>query len=515
MTARFAPTFRALLTACLLTPAFAAHAGDAPAPKPPAESKQPDDATKAEAAQRFERGIKLFNAGDNAGALAEFKRIYEILPNPVVLYNLGLVYAAMGRPVDAVDALEGSLQSGKLSQRDREHAEQMLADQKARVGRLTVTTLPEGALIEVDNVQVAKTPLSAPIRVSQGTHIIGAVAEGFAPARKELVIAGNADATLHLELVPTQSKQVANLFVKTRTLAAEVVVDGQVVGKTPLPTTVTLAPGAHQVEVRRPGYVTLTRKVEVAEGATGELSFDLAVDANALPDEGATLVLDASESPVELTIDGERRGLYAGPVRLPRGPHRLAVAAAGFVPLERKVDLDPTRTNVIPAVLEPTPETRARYESSANFHRTWGIVGLAAGAAIGGTGVALVVVGGSNLSDAEADAAALETKLNNSEPPCDWLSGFESSGGTAEQCDSLRNDAQDEVNSAKTLRTIGFIGIGAGAAVAATGLVLILTGDDPNRYDRSRDRARLKTPRPRVALTNGPTPLGAGLSLRY
>src|SRR5579864_2115407 len=71
-----------------------------------AQQPAPGDAAKTEARTRFDRGLALFNDGDNAGALAEFKRVYELIPNPLALYNVGLVYAAMGRPVESVDALD-------------------------------------------------------------------------------------------------------------------------------------------------------------------------------------------------------------------------------------------------------------------------------------------------------------------------------------------------------------------------------------------------------------------------
>jgi hypothetical protein len=430
-------------------------------PSTPPASDKPTDATtakdpvKAEAAGRFERGLKLFNAGDNAGALAEFRRIEEILPNAIVQYNLGLVYAAMGRSVDAVDALGAAIARGGLSEADLEHAEQELREQRARVGRLHVTTKPEGALIEVDNVQVAKTPLSSPIRVSQGTHIIGAVAPGFAPARKEVVVAGDSDQELTLELLPTQNKALANYFVRTNTRGVDVLVDGEPAGKTPLSTTIGLVPGKHVIEAKRPGYVAMRREVEVAEGATGEVRFDLKVDAAALDEEGAMLVLEPSESPVEITIDGERKGPYSAPLRLPRGPHRIGVVAAGFIPLELNVNLDATVTNLVRAELEPTPETREAYESSASFHRLFGIIGIGAGAAIGGTGVALAVVGSSKLDDADREFADIESKLENSVPPCDRLNGFEAEGGSSESCDQARLAAHDKVDSAKTLRAVG------------------------------------------------------------
>ena len=155
------------------------------------------------------------------------------------------------------------------------------------------------------------------------------------------MVAGNSDATLHFELVPTLGKLLANLTIRTSTVGADVYVNGEVVGKTPLATSVTLVAGHYAVELRRPGYISAKREVDVGAGATGDLAFDLAVDPAALGADGATLVLVPSESPADLTIDGEHKGPYTAPLRLPRGPHHISVAAAGFIPAERDVNHTP------------------------------------------------------------------------------------------------------------------------------------------------------------------------------
>jgi hypothetical protein len=479
-----------------------AHAGDAPDPK------------KAEAAQRFDRGLSLFDDGDNAGALAEFKRTYELLPNPVVLYNIGLVYAAMGRPVDAVDALEKVLATpDALSPEKRERAKKTLEDQKARVGRLMVTTKPEGARIEIDNVEVAKTPLTAPLRVAEGNHIVGAVAEGYAPARKEVVIAGNSDASLSLELVETQGKQLANLTIQTGIRGAEVRVDGEAAGKTPLATSLTLVAGHHKVELKRPGYVSQTREIDLGEGATGELAFSLPVDQAALGSEGANLALESSDGALDVTVDGEHKGAYTGPLRLPRGPHHVSVVAAGFYPVERDVDLDGGQTNVVHVDLEPTPETRADYESSAHFHRTWGWIGIISGAVIAGGGTALAVISGSQKNDAQKRIdAANALAAGRTTPPCDARTGYAVEGGdNGAACNALLDKATNDYDSAKNKQLIGFVGIGVGAAVAITGVVLLVTGDDPNRYEHQKSHDLGESDGPRIALTPGPGQVGLGL----
>jgi hypothetical protein len=327
---------------------------------------------------------------------------------------------------------------------------------------------------------------------------------------------------LALELVPTQGKQLANLTIKTNTSGADVRVDNEPAGKTPLATSITLVAGHHQVELQRPGYTSAKREVDVGEGATGELAFDLAVDPSSLGREGATLVFDVGQTGFDLTVDGESKGIYSGSLRLPRGPHHVSVAAAGYLPFERDVNLDGSVTNVVHAELEPTPETRADYESRARFHRTWGWIGIASGVVIGGAGAVFLGVNASSKSSAQKEynnALAIETTgqdktATNVQHPCALFIG--PPGDTAntdspDACGAFVSNAQSKYNSAKDRDIIGYIGIGIGGAVAITGVVLLLTGDDPNKYQRPESRSLGKTQGPTFGLVPGPGQVGAGL----
>lgn len=478
------------------------------------------DPNKAEAAQRFDRGLQLFDEGDNAGALAEFSRTYELLPNPVVLYNMGLVYAAMGRPVDAVDALEKVLLTPQsLSPAQKERADRTLADQKARVGRLTVTTTPDGARVEVDNVEVAKTPLTAPIRVSEGSHVVGAVVEGYAPARQEVVIAGNADASVHLDLVSTQGKQLANLTVVSRVSGADVRVDDQPGGKTPLATSLTLVAGHHTVELRRPGYVSVKKEVDLGDGATGEMSFDLQVDPAALGSEGTTLALDSSEAGPDVFVDELPVGVYTSSLRLPRGPHHLRAEHVGFLPFERDITLVPGQSNIIKVDFEPTPETRAAYVSSAHAHRLWGWVSIIGGAVIAGGGGAFLAINSSSKSSAQKDLnsalaveAAGNAKSPNPQHPCAlFVPAADGTTDTADACNAYVDGYSSKLDSVKNRDIIGYVGLGVGAAAIVTGVVLLVTGGDPNKYDKAPSPTADNEKGPRFSLLPGPGQ--GGLSL--
>ena len=79
-------------SACRLLIGFVLLAFLAPSP---IHAAPPSSNARSEAAERFDRGLKLFEAEDNAGALAEFRRAHELSPHVILLYNMGFVYAAM------------------------------------------------------------------------------------------------------------------------------------------------------------------------------------------------------------------------------------------------------------------------------------------------------------------------------------------------------------------------------------------------------------------------------------
>jgi len=498
---RFGISLAALIASLGLLGSSLASAAD-----PPADAAA---ATKAEAARRFDRGLSLFNEGDNAGALAEFKQTYALMPNPIVLYNIGLVYAAMGRPVDAVDALGAVATSDALSPEQKTRAQSTLVDQQARIGRVSVTTVPDGARIDVDGVEVAKTPLSAPLRVAEGSHVIGAVAEGYAHAHKEIVVAGNADASVSFELVLGQNKVPANLTVHSRTLAADVRLDGKSAGTTPLATSLSIPNGHHTVALARPGYKTEQRDVELGEGATGEVTLDLTVEPSALAKDGADFVLKVREPNVDVTIDDEHLGSYSAPLRLPKGPHHLALRVAGYVPFEQDITLDPAKPLVLAPALMPTPELRQAHDANVRLHRTLGWAGIGGGIAFAGAGTVLLVLGSSAKSSAQKDLnaanaviAAGQDKMGGA--PCNRaIEGYD-----PDACAAPANAAQNRIDHAKTEQLLGVVGIGAGVALAGAGLTFLFTGEDPHRFDLPPEGSKAG---PRIGLVPGPGQLGLAL----
>ena len=486
-----------------------AHAGDAAKAPPKTEA----ELNKAQAAQRFDRGLQLFNEGDNAGALAEFKQTYALMPNPIVLFNIGLVYAAMGRPVDAVDALTPVVDSATLSPEQRERAQKTLVDQQQRIARVSVSTVPAGARIDVDGVEVARTPLSGPLRVAEGSHVIGAVAEGYAHARKEIIVAGNADASLSFELVLGAAKRPANLTIRSRTADAEVLLDQQLIGKTPLSASLAVPAGQHSIELRRAGYQSGKQQVEVGESSTADVTLDLAVDSQALAKEGADLTISVREPNLNLSLDQEPLRLYTGPLRLPKGVHHLHLEQAGYLPFDQDVVLDSQKPLLLTPYLMPTPEARKAHNDNVRLHRTWGWILTGTGAAVAGGGIAWLAVNSSKKSDALDTYNHWVDLADPNNTDSDTVCDNSSMNGNADQCNAEVAAAKDAYDSAKARDIPGYIALGVGVAALGTGVVLLLTGESAHRYDPPEKQS--KSAAPTWALTPGPGRLGLGLSAAF
>ena len=443
---------------------------------------QSADPTRAEAGERFDRALRLVNAGDLSGSLAEFQRAYALVPSSVLLYNIGLVQAAMHRPVAAVKALQSAVDHAEsLNPDEVVRARRILQEQTEIIGQVAVTTNEKEGVVEIDNVEAAKLPLPGPLDVSAGPHIVGVVSPGYAPSRHEVTVAGHQHVDVDLQLVQIQGL-LGHIALKSRIPGAEVVIDNERVGKTPLESTITVAPGAHKVQVRRAGYATAEREVSLTDGSQTDLTLDPTFDKTALSTEGGYLAIASSEKQPILTVDGDEIGLVTGPVQLPAGPHRLRLESGGFIPAERDVDVPLAQTKTITIVFEPTPETRSAYVASAESRRTWSWVTVGLGASVTAGGVILAVIEQGQIAPAQNNVNyQASINVRHSGLACD--PAMDLSDSQLATCLANVNSANSALSNDQTLRAVGWVGAGVGGAVMITGFVLLLTGDNPHKYD--------------------------------
>ncbi len=172
----------------------------------PAPARAQDDAARAEASERFNRGIDLFDEEQFEAALAEFTRAYELAPNFVVLLNVGHSYRRLGRNPEAVEAFERYLEEGGdgVTASRLADVEQELSRLRRLVGQIdVVVTRPSSTTVYLDDTEAGHTPLERPLTVSAGSHVIEVRAEGFLTERREVNVAGEAEVFVEFSLTPS------------------------------------------------------------------------------------------------------------------------------------------------------------------------------------------------------------------------------------------------------------------------------------------------------------------------
>jgi hypothetical protein len=137
----------------------------------PGDSKEADAERKAAASAHLKRGAELIDTEDLAGALAEFRSAYDLIPSPSILHNFGVVYQGLGRNAEALDSFERFLAEASRPQPAvREHALKAVQSLREQVAELWVRTHQAGAGIFVDGRKVGQTPQEKPIHLDPGPH---------------------------------------------------------------------------------------------------------------------------------------------------------------------------------------------------------------------------------------------------------------------------------------------------------------------------------------------------------
>jgi hypothetical protein len=484
------------LCAALLCPTF----GGIARAYPGAPSGPVSDESKAEAKQRFDKALALFQEKDYSGSLAEFRRAYELTGNLVVLYNIGLVHDALGQYVQADAALTEVLDAkpDPLKPEWRTRATEARAHARARIGTIElVVTLRDaktegaspsstavddamkGAVIELDGVEVARWPLAAPLRASIGEHVVGVLASGFVPARKAASVAGEASTKVPLELSPMVGK-AAQIRIVSSLVDAQIVLDGLVVGKTPLATSLAVAPGKHVVELKRAGYATASTVLDLAGGSLGEAKLDPREDPADVTTLGSKALVRSNELDVLVSIDGTVRDGKSA-IAIPPGLHRLHVEKTGFLGYDREFEVVAGTTANLDVQLVPTPETVADHESSIRKHRTWGWIGVIGGAALVGVGGYFYGSYAGNKGDISDRAAAHDAQT---------LPGGACSGTTGplvvprpfSECEA-EADAINRDRTANNRKLYVALGAGGvGLAALGLGIYSLVTAPDSDRF---------------------------------
>lgn len=127
----------------------------------------------------------------------------------------------------------------------------------------------------------------------------------------------------------------------------------------------------------------------------------------------------------------------------------------------------------------PTSEFLKDYEGRAETTRTWGYVGVGSGALVLGGSVGFLIWNQGEKDTAQSNFDEFSSEVRSSPSGrCDDSS-----------CEDRLRLLSDNLSEAENRDVLGWVGMGVGAALAATGIGLLVWGDDPSRYspDESSD----------------------------
>jgi hypothetical protein len=289
-----------------------------------------DEDAMTEAAQRFQKGVELFDEGEHEAALAEFHWAYSLKPHFAVLYNIAQCYNAIGDTEKALEYFQRYAEEGvdQIPKKRMGEVQDAIQHLLGLVAELTVSTHPEGATVRVDG-KVAGTAPFAGVYVAAGPHSLEVSFPGYMPIQEEVVVTGGQKLNKLFKL--KEDSRQGTIEVTTNAPKSKVFVDGREMGAAPW--TGTLIVGEHSVVVKAPGYHDATRPIVVKPGE--ERTIEIEMDVKGQPGK---LVIETGVQGVQLFVDGMNKGKT--PVKgfmLPPGIYQVRATKEGYADWEGEV----------------------------------------------------------------------------------------------------------------------------------------------------------------------------------
>lgn len=179
--------------------------------------------------------------------------------------------------------------------------------------------------------------------IRPGEYRLAATSEGYLDLEQSFIVTEDDNQLLPLTL----EKKPGHLQISTRPVGAEILIDGQQVGISPM-TATPLSPGNHQLEIRVPRYFTYQSSVDI-EGL--DHSQTLNVDLN--PAWGQ-VQLSSMPSNAAVTINNEPRGHTPLTTELLTAGETVSVVLMGYKPWSKALQVSAGETLVAPEIiLEP------------------------------------------------------------------------------------------------------------------------------------------------------------------
>ncbi|RMH37978.1 MAG: PEGA domain-containing protein [Deltaproteobacteria bacterium] len=199
-----------------------------------------------------------------------------------------------------------------------------------------------------------KTPTLVP-DIPEGPHVVEVRKEPAMPWKQTVVVKAGQTVKVNAELQATIGGPGGSIRVLSSAPKAEVWVDGTRVGEVPIDVK-DLKPGEHVIEVRAPGFLPRTERVEVSAGSAAILQMDLQPEAG--PSDAGTLKVVSPVPDAAVSIDGARIGPVPQTKEVSAGEHFVRVEKKGYRTFEQKVRVEAGQEVVVTADLKAAGEIR-------------------------------------------------------------------------------------------------------------------------------------------------------------
>jgi len=205
-------------------------------------------------------------------AIEAYTKAYEITGDAALLYNRGRALQGLGDYPMALEQLESFKQQASPALRARVPAlDSLIAEVRARVALVLVTSNAKGARILVRSKVIGTTPLGGHIKLNAGPATVEVEAEGYLPFKKEVDLQGGTETEIEAKL--TLKSKMGLLTVRSPVPGARVFIDGKPAGNVPAERS--LPAGTHKILVERDGYETATTTAVVNAGDKKQISIEL------------------------------------------------------------------------------------------------------------------------------------------------------------------------------------------------------------------------------------------------
>ncbi len=226
---------------------------------------------KAESARLKKEADALMDQDRHADALALYARAYELTADPALLYNQGRALESLGEYPEALEKLERFDREAAPALRSKVPGlSDLLTDLRGRIATLVVSTNAPGARLLIRDKAAGTIDHELRVKTRAGSATIEVVAEGYAPFKQEVDLAGGAVTKVDARLSPKQSD--ALVIVRTRP-SANIDVDDTPIGRSPVE--LRLRPGQHTVIAKAAGHETEKMVMTLSPGDRREVDLAL------------------------------------------------------------------------------------------------------------------------------------------------------------------------------------------------------------------------------------------------